>query len=159
MSGRKKLIHPLPEVCHSRRCSQDLMVFLLCFLTSPHLWSIKPPGIQTLIRWLFWGASLSFLSLLAPQIKSLPCLNASLLGFIGCRAICRASLDLVTIGKQPHALIISSDGWNERVVSGCSTSQRQSWLRRVTKVHPGENTQKLLAKGPSKDKDALDEIL
>ena len=35
-----------------------LMVFSLYFLTSPHLCSIKEPGIQILIRWLFWDVSL-----------------------------------------------------------------------------------------------------
>ena len=34
-----------------------LMAFLHCFLTHPHLWSIKEPGIQTLIRRLFWGTA------------------------------------------------------------------------------------------------------
>ena len=33
------------------------MAFLHCFLTRPHLWFIKEPGIQTLIRWLFWGTA------------------------------------------------------------------------------------------------------
>ena len=34
------------------------MAFLLCFLISLHLWSIKEPGIQTLTRQLFWDISL-----------------------------------------------------------------------------------------------------
>ena len=36
---------PLPKACHSRRHFQELNGLLLCFLTSPHLWSIKEPSI------------------------------------------------------------------------------------------------------------------
>ena len=49
---------------------------------SAHLWSMKKPGIQTLIRWLFWGTSLPSSQSASSQLKSLPCLNLSL-GFIG----------------------------------------------------------------------------
>ena len=59
-----------------------LMAFLLCFLTSPHFWSIKEPGIQTQIRWLFWGASVPSSWSAGSWFKSLPCLNPSSLGFI-----------------------------------------------------------------------------
>lgn len=34
------------------------MVFLFCFITSPHLWSVKETGIHAPRRWLFWGVSL-----------------------------------------------------------------------------------------------------
>ena len=34
------------------------MAFLLCFLTSLHLWCIKESGIQTPVRSLFWDMSL-----------------------------------------------------------------------------------------------------
>ena len=57
MAGRKKWKHPLAEACHSEIFAR-LMVFSLCLLTCPHLWSIKEPDIQTFIRWLFWGISL-----------------------------------------------------------------------------------------------------
>ena len=45
------------------------MVFLLCFLTNPHRWSIKEPSIQTLIRSLFWDASPPFSRSACSQIK------------------------------------------------------------------------------------------
>ena len=44
----------VPEACHFRRYLQELNDFLLCFLTSPHLWSMKGLEIQTWTRWLFW---------------------------------------------------------------------------------------------------------
>ena len=56
MVGRKKLIPPLPEACHSRRHLQDSWLFY--FASLPYLWSTKETGIQAPIRWLFWGASL-----------------------------------------------------------------------------------------------------
>ena len=50
------------------------MAFLLCFLTSPCLWSIKEPGIQPPVRWLFWVASQPFSQSAGSPIKvsSLP---------------------------------------------------------------------------------------
>ena len=55
----------------------------ICFLTSPHLSSVKEPGIQTPVRWLFEALACHLLGLPAPQLKSLPCLNTSSLRFIG----------------------------------------------------------------------------
>ena len=51
-----------------------LMAFLLYFLISPHLCSIKEPDIQTLIIWLFWDISVPSSQSAAFQIKlySLP---------------------------------------------------------------------------------------
>ena len=71
-----KLTHPprlrlavLGDIC------KDWTVFLLCILTSHHLWSIKEPGIQAQTRWLFWGPSLLSSGSAGSRIKSLPCLN------------------------------------------------------------------------------------
>ena len=60
-----------------------LKAFLLCFLTSPHLWSIKEPGIQTPRRWLFQGASLPSSGSASSPIKVSSCLNPLSVGFIG----------------------------------------------------------------------------
>ena len=37
------------------------MAFLLCFLNSPHHWSVKEPGIQTQIKWFFETSVCRFL--------------------------------------------------------------------------------------------------
>ena len=54
------------------------MVFLLCFLTTSHPWSIKEPSIQTPIRWLFWDINLpsSSVSQLSKQ-SHIPWVNTS----------------------------------------------------------------------------------
>ena len=62
------------------------------------LWYIKEPGIQTQIRWLFWGASLPSSQSASSRIKvsSLP-QHLTLSDSLACRAASRVSLDLVTL--------------------------------------------------------------
>jgi len=63
---------------------KNWMIFLLCSLTSPHLWSIKEPGIQARKKiYYFEAPDCHLLSLPAPRLKSLPCLNTSSLRLIG----------------------------------------------------------------------------
>ena len=52
MAQRKKLTQPLPAPCHPSRCLQYQWCFH-CFLGSPHLCSMKEPGIQAPVRWSF----------------------------------------------------------------------------------------------------------
>ena len=78
------------------RPTEQLMAFLLCFLTSPLLWSIKEPGVQILVRWLFWGASLLSSQSSGFQNKVVFLASTpSLLDSLACPAASRASLDLV----------------------------------------------------------------
>ena len=44
----------VPEAFYFKRYLQELNDFLLCFLTSLHLWSMKEFEIQTWTTWLFW---------------------------------------------------------------------------------------------------------
>ena len=62
------------------------------------LWYIKEPGIQTQIRWLFWGTSLPSSQSAGSRIKvsSLP-QHLTLSDSLACRAASRVSLDLVTL--------------------------------------------------------------
>ena len=77
------------------------MASLLCFLTSPHFCSVKEPGIQTPVRWLFWGISL-------PPSQSTDFLNkviflasiSHLLDLFGCCVVSRVSLYSVTAGEE-----------------------------------------------------------
>ena len=77
------------------------MASLFCFLTFPHLCSIKEPGIQTPIRWLFWGISL-------PPSQSADFLNkvvflasiSYVLDLSGCCAVSRVTLNSVTAGGE-----------------------------------------------------------
>ena len=55
--GRKKLTHPSPRLPIWRDISKINSFFTL-FSHLPYLCSIKEPGIQTPIGWLFWAISL-----------------------------------------------------------------------------------------------------
>ena len=55
----------------TERLNNNKMVFLVCFLTSLHLWYIKESDIQAPTRWLFLGSSMSSSWLVSSQIKSL----------------------------------------------------------------------------------------
>ena len=80
---------------HSSKASR-LMAFLLCFLTSPHLWSIKEPGIQNPIKWWFWGTSLPSSQSAGSLFKVSSCLNTSPIRFTGLWCGSRTSLDWIT---------------------------------------------------------------
>ena len=72
------------------------------------LWSIKEPGIQTQIRWLFWGASLpSSRSAGFPNKVVFLASTPRLLDSLACLVASRMSLDSVTIWlSQPGALLL-----------------------------------------------------
>ena len=55
----------------TERLNNNKMVFLVCFLTSLHLWYIKESDIQAPTRWLFLGSSMSSSWVVSSQIKSL----------------------------------------------------------------------------------------
>ena len=80
---------------HSSKASR-LMAFLLCFLTSPHLWSIKEPGIQNPIKWWFWGTSLPSSQSAGSLFKVSSCLNTSPIRFTGLWCGSRTNLDWIT---------------------------------------------------------------
>ena len=94
MAGRKRRTYPLPEGWPLEETFSRLKAFLLCFLISSHLWSIKEPGIQTQIRWLFLGASLpSSWSAGFPNKVVFLGSTAYLSDSLACRTASRASLD------------------------------------------------------------------
>ena len=94
---------PLPEACYSRG---------LCFLTSPHLWSIKGPGIQVQTRWIFCGASLLFL------IPALP------LGFMDL-SWCEQRVLGVTIWSTSAGalLFVASQPWSRGIETNIRSCQ------------------------------------
>ena len=79
------------------------MIFLLCFLTSPHLWSIKELGIQALTRRLFSDVSLSSSGSTGFPSKVVFFASAPhLLDLLVYRVVSRVSLDSVTSTVIPH---------------------------------------------------------
>ena len=94
------LTSPLPLTLYS--------VFDFSFSLLLSLWYIKEPGIQTQIRWLFWGASLpSSRSAGFPNKVVFLASTPHLLDSLACLVASRMSLDLVTSWlSQPGALLL-----------------------------------------------------
>ena len=85
-----------------------LTVFSLSFFTSPHLWSIKEPGIQTQRRWLFWVINLpSSYSASYPSKVTFLASAPILLDLQACHMVSRASLPLATVSFKNIHLIKS----------------------------------------------------
>ena len=84
-------------------CLSLYFAFLLYFLTSPHLYSIKEPGIQPLVRWLFWDTTpQSSHSAGFPKSYSLPQYLVSQI-----HVTSRVSLDLVKLSWW-HLLLVTN---------------------------------------------------
>ena len=97
--------------------SLPVLLFDFSFSLLLSLRSTKEPGIQTPIRWLFWG---HLLGLPAPWLKSLPCLKTSSVRFIDLVYYeqSRVSLDLVTVLTPPSQ-------------EGCLGWGGQIWIRYI----------------------------
>ena len=107
----------LPNFLYLSSLPFDLRTTLLL-----SLWSIKEPGIQTQIRWLFWGASLpSLRSAGFPNKVIFLASTPRLLDSLACLVASRMSLDSVTIWlSQPGSLLlVASWPWSGHIGTIC----------------------------------------
>ena len=95
LSNRTELKDPFAWLPHC--LSLSTLPFDSSFSLLFSLWSVKEPGIQTPIRWLFWGASLPSCWSASSPTKVSSCLNTSSLGFTGLSCSEQSELGLNTI--------------------------------------------------------------
>ena len=117
------------------------MTVYLCFLTSPHLGSIKEPDIQSPAKELFWDISLPSSGSVGFLNSHILCFNISSLGFISLSCSKQSKLDSVANSltyillpekaMAPHSsTLVWKSPWTEepgRLQSMGSLGVRHDW--------------------------------